>query len=152
MIINALHYSCIINAPIAEVYAFHTDTQNLPTITPPWIHVTIDKMDIPMVQGSRVVLQIKRYGITTRWEMEIEEQSFPCSVIDRMVSGPFPFFRHQRLFSFVNENETRMEETLTIALPFGWLGNLIFPLVKKDMDKMFAYRHNATQNALSNLH
>lgn len=38
-----------------------------------------------------------------------------------------------------------MRETLSMTLLLGWLGNLLYPSVKKDMDTMFDYRHRATQ-------
>jgi ligand-binding SRPBCC domain-containing protein len=79
------------------------------------------------------------------WEREMESLQCPESVVDSMVSGPFPFFRHQRHFVPLENGETLMRETLMVRLPFGWLGNWFFPLLKKDMDTMFAYRHEATQ-------
>lgn len=141
-----LHYSCIINAPLKDVCAFHTDTRNLPLITPPWIDVMIMSMDVPMHEGSIVELRIKRFGIPTYWKMKIVRLDCPHSVVDQMVSGPFSTFHHERRFSPLNEHATKMEETITLSLGLGFLGRLFFPLIKKDMDRMFAYRHKATQN------
>lgn len=149
MKIHTLHYECRISSNISKVCNFHTDTHNLPLITPPWIDVTIVQMDTPMVENSHVILDIKRYGLTTRWNMKIEKLSCPDSVIDLMVSGPFTFFRHERRFIALSKDETRMDEELSFCLPLGWLGNLIAPFIKKDMDTMFAYRHRATQNYFS---
>lgn len=149
MKLHTLNYSCVLTASQEAVCQFHTDTHNLPLITPPWIDVTIVQMDTPMVENSSVILDIKRYGFSTRWTMNIEKLSCPETVIDVMISGPFSFFRHERRFIALSESETRMDETLTFALPLGWLGNLIAPFIKKDMDKMFAYRHHATQNYFS---
>lgn len=146
MKVHTLNYSCVLDASQEAVCNFHTDTHNLPLITPPWIDVTIVHMDTPMVENSHVILDIKRYGLTTRWNMQIEKLSCPDTVIDLMISGPFAFFRHERRFIGLGEDQTRMDETLSFCLPLGWIGNLIAPLIKKDMDTMFAYRHNATQN------
>mgnify|MGYP002795080058 CR=1 FL=1 len=149
MKVHTLSYSCLLTASQKAVCDFHTDTHNLPLITPPWIDVTIVQMDTPMVENSSVILDIKRYALSTRWTMKIEKLSCPETVIDLMISGPFAFFRHERRFIALSEFETRMDERLSFALPFGWIGNLIAPLIKKDMDKMFAYRHHATQNYFS---
>lgn len=145
MKIHTLHYACSINASVGEVCRFHTDTHNLPLITPPWIDVTILSMDEPMIEKSRVSLKIKQFGIPTLWKMEIEKLDCPNTVVDSMLSGPFHFFRHERKFTSIDESHTMMNETISLSLPLGWLGNVIFPLIKKDMDKMFAYRHEATQ-------
>ena len=149
MNVHTLTYSCLLTASQESVCQFHTDTHNLPLITPPWIDVTIVQMDIPMVENSHVILDIKRYGLTTQWNMKIEKLSCPDTVIDLMISGPFTFFRHERRFIALSEYETRMDETLSFCLPLRWLGNIIAPLIKKDMDTMFAYRHRATQNYFS---
>lgn len=149
MKVHTLDYSCLLTASQASVCEFHTDTHNLPLITPPWIDVTIVQMDTPMVENSHVILNIKQYGLTTQWNMKIEKLSCPDTVIDLMISGPFAFFRHERRFIALNENETRMDERLSFCLPLGWLGNLISPFIKKEMNKMFAYRHGATQNYFS---
>ncbi len=143
---HTLHYACPINASVEEVCGFHTDTHNLPLITPPWIDVTILSMDEPMIEKSRVSLKIKRFGIPTLWNMEIEKLDCPHTVVDSMISGPFTFFRHERIFTVIDESHTMMNETITFTLPFGWLGDLVFPFIQKDMDKMFAYRHQATQH------
>ncbi|MBN2870120.1 MAG: SRPBCC family protein [Campylobacterales bacterium] len=145
MKVHALHYSCLLNASADRVCAFHTDTRNLPLITPPWIGVNIVRADIPVKEQSRIVLDIRRFGFKTRWEMEIAELDCPHTVTDVMLSGPFRQFRHERRFLPQPNGETLMEETLSIVLPFGWFGNLVFPFLKKDMDTMFAFRHRATE-------
>jgi len=140
-----LTYSCRLPASIQQVCAFHTDTRNLPLITPPWIKVTIVKMDVPMVEKSSVVLNIRRFGISTLWEMSIDTLQCPHTIADVMLRGPFRYFRHQRVFTAINDTTTQMEESLSVALPLGWLGRFVFPLLKNDMDRMFAYRHEATR-------
>jgi ligand-binding SRPBCC domain-containing protein len=105
-------------------------------------------MDTPMREGSVVVLKIKRFNISTIWKMQIQKQQCPHTVVDMMLSGPFKHFRHERIFNQIDENQTRMDETITIALPIGYIGVLIFPLIKLDMDKMFAFRHEATKRLL----
>lgn len=141
-----LHYECILDASLDAVCTFHTDTRNLSRITPPWINVMIMSMDVPMREGSVVELQIKRYGIPTTWKMKIAKLSCPTSVIDEMISGPFRFFRHERKFIPIDNEHTKMEETITLSLNFPLISNLFFPLIKKDMDAMFTFRHQATQS------
>lgn len=38
---HTLDYSCLLNANQESVCQFHTDTHNLPLITPPWVNVKI---------------------------------------------------------------------------------------------------------------
>lgn len=140
-----LSYHCLLRASIEDVFTFHTDTHNLALITPSSTQVSIISMDTPLHEKSRVVLDIKRFGITTRWEMEIAVFSAPNALVDAMIKGPFAFFRHERHFIKLDETLTRMEETISFSPPFAWFGNILFLFLKKDMDAMFAYRHKATQ-------
>ena len=134
-----LFYSCIIEASVEEVCAFHTDTHNLPLITPPSIDVKVVSLE-----KNIVILDVKKFGITTRWEIALEINC-PKSIVDVMIKGPFASFRHERLFIAEGENRTRLEETITLAPPISFLGSLFFKFIKKDMDAMFAYRHQKTQ-------
>jgi len=134
-----LFYSCLIEASVEKVCAFHTDTHNLPIITPPSI-----KVKIVSRENNIVVLDIKKFGITTRWKIALEINC-PQSIVDVMIKGPFPSFRHERHFRAEGENRTRMEETITLAPPIFFFQSLVFKFIKKDMDAMFAYRHAKTQ-------
>ncbi len=145
MKLHTLNYSCLLNAPSDRVCDFHTDTVNLIRITPPWIDVKIISADLPIQEKSRIVLKIKRFVLPTLWEMEIEKLDTPLTLIDTMVSGPFRYFRHQRHFIPLENGETLMREIISFGIPLGWLGDLLFPLIKRDMDLMFEYRHRATQ-------
>ncbi len=148
---HTLTYTCILNAPIQDVFDFHTNTRNLPLITPPWIKVGIVHMEAPIKQNSKIILDIKRFGLKTRWEMKIGSLDSPHILSDIMLKGPFRVFVHERTFYALGEDETKMDETLTIALPFGWLGECFFSWIKQEMDTMFAFRHRATQNYFLNL-
>ena len=134
-----LNYTCLLDASVEAVCAFHTDTHNLLLITPPSIKVHIVKME-----PNSVILDIKKFGITTRWEMALEKNC-PTSIVDVMIKGPFASFRHERIFVAEGENRTRMDETITIAPPIPFFQSLFFWFVKRDMDDMFAYRHAKTK-------
>lgn len=135
-----LHYACLLNAPREEVFAFHTDTANLPRITPPWMHVCIVASS-----PNHVVLDIKRHFITTRWEVDLACDTHQWSITDTLNKGPLPFFKHHRRFLALENGATCMDESLEMVLPFGWLGMLAHSFVKKETDAMFAFRHKASQ-------
>lgn len=102
-------------------------------------------MELPAKEHKKIVLDIKRFGIKTRWEMEISILDFPNMITDTMISGPFHFFQHERHFIPLENGETQMRETLMVSLPLGWFGDMFYNLIKKEMDAMFEFRHMATQ-------
>jgi len=140
-----LHYTCLLEASAYDVCLFHTNTQNLPRITPPSTRVSIVKMDTPLHEKSMVILDIKRFGLTTRWEMCIETLNCPHTITDTMIKGPFRHFRHERHFHAIGPLQTRMDETITLAFPLPFIDIILFRWIQKDMDAMFAYRHAQTK-------
>ena len=134
-----LFYTCLIDASIKEVCAFHTDTNNLSLITPPSIGVKLVSK-----KENIILLNIKKFGITTQWKIAIETNC-PHSIVDVMLKGPFAFFRHERHFSVEGDTLTRMDETISLALPIAFFQSFLFTFVKKDMDALFLYRHRMTQ-------
>jgi len=137
-----------LSASIEAVHAFHCDTNNLPKITPPWIKAQIVELSLPLREGSVIVLDITRYGFTQRWTMEIETLQAPHVVVDRSLKSPFHFFRHEHAFEPLEENKTRMRDTISFALPFEPFSKIVYPLVVWDLARMFAYRHQETQKLL----
>ena len=141
-------FETILNAPIQKVYEFHCDTNNLPLITPPWIKVSIVKLDLPLVQGSHIILDITRFGFTQQWEMEIEAMRPNEAVIDRAIRSPFKSFRHVHGFEKIDKNQTRMKDIVEFALPLAPLSNIALAFVKSDFARMFHFRHEKTARAL----
>jgi ligand-binding SRPBCC domain-containing protein len=143
-------FETTLNAPIQKVYEFHCDTNNLPLITPPWIKVAIVKLDLPLSEGSHIILNISRFGFTQQWEMEIEAMHPNGAVIDRAIRSPFKSFRHVHGFEKLGENQTRMKDTVEFSLPLAPLSNIALPFIRSDFARMFNYRHEATAKALLN--
>lgn len=145
-----LTYTCTVDTSIDALFDFHTDTRNLLRITPLWVDVSIVSVDKPLREQSLVVLRIKRFGVTSLWQMRIETFNRPYMLCDSMIKGPFATFKHERAFSALTEDRTQMHETITCSLPFGILGWLVWPWVRRDMDAMFAYRQRATMDYFLN--
>ena len=138
----------MIDTTIEALYDFHCDTNNLPRITPPWIDVTIVSLDLPLHVKSHIVLAIKRFGLTQRWKMEIAAMDRPSLVCDKAIESPFKTFIHEHRFRKIDENTTLMEDVVTFDLLLHPLSLLALPLIKRDLEKMFSYRHDQTKKIL----
>lgn len=138
-----LNYTCTLNASPEAVFAFHTDVVNLPRITPPWIRVRLLEH-----KGAHVVLAITQHLVTTRWVIDIAMDSHQRTITDTLRQGPLRHFVHTRHFLPLEGGGTCMEERVEIDVGFGFVGALLHPLIRRDMDTMFAYRHRATKEAL----
>lgn len=145
-------FTCDLDAPVARVWEFHDTIKTLFTLTPPDTQIRLEGEPVPMRVGVVYHLKMKRYGLPLpAWYAEIIEYDPPHKFVDRQVKGkgPFAFWQHRHEFTPLSENRTRLTDRVTYVLPFGPLGRLADALfVRRDIEKMFAYRHKKTREAL----
>lgn len=144
----SLNFTTTIPTSIEQLFAFHTDTNNLPKITPPWINVKIVDLKLPPQEKSIITLDIKQYGLSNRWVMQIDKMEAFTKICDVALKSPFKSFYHERTFEAINEKESQLSDTITFELPLYPLSLIALPFIKKDMEKMFAYRHERTKEIL----
>jgi ligand-binding SRPBCC domain-containing protein len=145
---HTLRFRSRINAPVDDLYHFHTDTRNLPLITPPWIKVKILDLDLPLHQGSHITLSITRFFISQTWKMMIKEMKQPHLVCDTAIISPFTSFTHYHFFNQVDDKSSELVDEIHFKLPFYPLSLLFLGFIKHDMKKMFTYRHLRTQELI----
>lgn len=143
-----LTFGSSIKATDDALFEFHSDTHNLSKITPPWIGVSIVDLTLPLKENSVVTLDIKQFGLTTRWVMQIDKLERPHRVCDKAIKSPFKYFYHEHAFHKIDEKHTFLKDTINFELPLYPLSLIALPLIKKDMKRMFAYRHEQTKKLL----
>ena len=146
---NSVRFSTILHCSQQKAFDFHCDTTNLPHITPPWIKVAIKQLRLPLHVKSTIELVITRFGLPQRWLMEIETLESPSLVVDKALHSPFAYFRHEHAFEKIDENTTLMSDKIVFKLPLWPLSFFVVPWIKKDLEKMFAYRHEKTRALLA---
>lgn len=141
-------YETLIECHVEQLYAFHADPDNLPSITPPGIKVQIIQMPRNITEGSRAELSIRRGLLGFRWTLRFEKIEPPHCIVDVALRSPFAAFRHEHRFEAMGASRALLRDTVTFVLPLGWLGKLFEPLIVRDMNTMFAYRHARTKAML----
>ena len=141
----SLEFSTEIAVDTQTLYDFHIDTNNLARITPPWIGVTILSLELPLHKGSTVELDIRRFGFTQKWKMIISELISPTFVCDKAVKSPFSSFIHYHRFEAIDKTKSVMKDEIIFSLPLYPLSIIAVPFIKKDMNKIFEYRHQQTK-------
>lgn len=143
-----LKFSTEIEADIQTLYDFHTDITNLPKITPPWIKVKIASLMLPIQPKGEIGLDITRFGIRQRWKIQIAALNPPELVFDRALKSPFASFIHYHRFKAISDVKSLLCDELELSLPFYPFSMIALPFIKKDIQKMFAYRHLQTKKLL----
>ncbi len=133
---------------VKTLFDFHADTKNLPLITPTDTSVEILKLETPLKQGNEAVLRIKKGWLSFVWELTFEKVVYPTLIIDVATRSPFRLFRHEHHFIEVDDAHSILRDEVTFSLPFEPLSTVALWFVKKDMQKMFAYRHARTKEII----
>ncbi len=101
-----------------------------------------------LVQDSEVWLT----GILltrSNWHSKITTLS-PYEYVDEMLTGRFRVWKHVHGFRKINENTTEVIDEIEFQLHYGLLGRMFEGYVYSKLEKIFAYRKQATKKALEN--
>ncbi|MFP4333031.1 MAG: SRPBCC family protein [Campylobacterales bacterium] len=134
----------IIKCNIDELFAFHTDTNNISKISPPNTKVEILELDPPLKEGDIVKLKATKWLIPQLWEVQVSTLKPPSLLVDTALKSPFKKWEHKHEFKEV-EDGVQMCDIIEYELPFGILGASLSNPVYKDLKHMFEYRHTKTK-------
>jgi ligand-binding SRPBCC domain-containing protein len=132
------------NLPISlkEAWGFLSDPKNLKTITPDYMGFYIlSGADRPMFAGQLIQYIVTPVlGIKTKWVTEITHSVDNHYFVDEQRFGPYSLWHHKHFIKEI-EGGVEMEDIIDYKLPFGWLGQLVHPiLVKPKLEEIFSYR------------
>ena len=142
-----------IEAPAAEVYAWHALPDTLERLTPPGEHVEVVERTGGLERGARVVLRFGRWPFRRRWIAVHQDYEEGRYFSDVQLSGPFAYWKHTHTLEPDGPAACILEDRVEYALPFGFLGRWVAGgFVRKKIDNLFEYRHCATIAELSSRH
>jgi ligand-binding SRPBCC domain-containing protein len=124
--LSTIECSCEIDAPIAEVFAFHRDTRNAGRISPPGQRVLSVEGSFPLRLGSQVRLRVRQLPLpfAQTWLVRVARLDPPTLIVDELVSGPFTAWLHEHRFAELPGGRTLLTDHVTYRLPGGALGAL----------------------------
>lgn len=135
-------------ASAAQVYAFHERPDALERLIPPWERVRVVKGPESLAKGARVILRqwVGPFPVT------IEAEHISCepgrSFVDQMVRGPFHRWVHEHRFEHIHAQASWLVDDVEYALPLEPLSLPVMPLVRYRVERMFAWRHDITREAM----
>ena len=145
---HTLTFETEIACSCETLFDFHADTNNLPLITPTDTTVTIIKLEKSLQEGNEAVLKIKKGVLSFVWELIFEKVTKPHLIVDVATKSPFKSFTHEHHFIAMSSTRSILRDEVHLSLPFAPLSNIALWFVKRDMQKMFEYRHQQTKEAL----
>lgn len=128
-------------APREAVFAFFSDPSNLQALTPPWLAFEIlTPAPLPVGEGAVYDYRIRVRGLPLRWRTLIETWEPGRRFVDRQIQGPYALWHHTHGFEDLPGGGTRLTDRVRWRLGFGFLGRLAAPLVRRDIERIFAHR------------
>jgi ligand-binding SRPBCC domain-containing protein len=154
------HRETWINAPLEEVWEFHSRIEGLTEVTPEFMNLRVESVTGPdgepdpevLEEGARIELSMRPFDVGPRqsWTsviVEREEGDGKAHFRDEMEDGPFPTWEHTHRF-YEEDGETLVSDKVEYELPFGELGEFVAQFGDLGFEPMFRGRHRKTKRLL----
>ena len=132
-----------IAAPLAEIFPFFANAENLERISPPWLRFRIlTPLPIVMKEGTLIRYRLRLHGLSFAWTTRITTWEPPHRCVDEQLSGPFRQWVHEHTFE-QREGRTLARDKVDYIVPGGALAHRL--LVRSDLKKIFDFREAGLQ-------
>ena len=143
-----LRQAMTVARPIEEVFEFFADAANLERITPPELKFRIlTPLPIEMKPGTLIDYRLRLFGMPVAWRTLISDWSPPAGFVDEQLRGPYREWIHTHTFE-ETPSGTLIQDEVRYRLPFGIFGLPAHPVVRLQLNRIFAHRQRVTREIL----
>lgn len=135
------------------MFTFHLDTRNAARIAPRGQRVLSVEGTFPLQLGSEVRLRVRQLPLplAQTWLVRVAQLEEPTLIVDELLRGPFPAWRHEHRFAELPGGRTRLTDHVEYRLPAGALGRMADALfVRRLLLQSFRHRQERTRALLEN--
>lgn len=145
---HILHTAFFLPLSIERVFAFFSEAGNLERITPPELNFHIrPPQPEHITTGTLIDYRLRLLGWPFAWRTEISAWDPPHRFIDRQLEGPYRRWEHTQRFT-ARAGGTFIEDEVRYELPLWPLGELVYPLVHLQLQRIFRFRERAIRGIL----
>ena len=145
---HVLHTTLELPLPVEDVFPFFAEAGNLQLITPPELGFKIlTPQPVEMRRGTLLDYRLSLFGVPFRWRTEVAAWDPPHGFIDVQLSGPYAVWEHTHAFAATAAG-TLIDDQVRYRLPLSPLGDVAYPLVRRQLARIFAYRQRAVTAVL----
>ena len=145
---HVLRTQLVLPLSLDAVFPFFGAAENLERITPPELHFKIlTPMPVEMKAGTLLDYRMSLFGVPFKWHTQIAEWDPPNRFVDVQLRGPYALWIHTHTFA-ETEAGTLIDDHVRYRLPLSPIGEVAFPLVRRQLARIFSYRREAVTAAL----
>ena len=138
----------MLKSEVQAVWNFHSSAEALNLLTPSSRKMRWVSNDLSVREGAVHEFRVKIGPFWVTWRAELSAVDPPHGFVDTALESPFKSWTHRHEF-ISHPKGTMIRDTIEYVPPFGVLGALANTLfISKDIDQLFAFRHEATLKAL----
>jgi len=97
-----------------------------------------------MSEGTVINYRVRLRGWPMHWQSLIRDWRPPFEFSDEQLRGPYRFWLHRHIYE-ETAGGTVVRDHVRYALPFAPFGELVHPLVRAELRRIFAFRKSAMQ-------
>ena len=102
-----------------------------------------------IARGTLIDYRISLHGVPMVWRTLISRWEPNDVFVDEQLRGPYAMWVHTHTFRDAPGGGTVIEDEVRYRLPFGPLGRLFAPLVRREVEGIFRFRTTRVRELLS---
>jgi len=135
-----LRKEIFVSSDIGKVFEFFSNAQNLELITPKELNFNIlSPIPIDMKRGAIIDYSIRIFKIKFNWKTLISVWQPESCFVDEQLKGPYSKWIHTHTFE-TKEDGIMIKDEVCYRLPFFPFGEIMFPIVRLQLLRIFEYR------------
>jgi len=149
MPIETFSRSVRIRASVERVFAWHSRPEALKLLIPPGEPIRLECRKGGLETGAVAVASIGYGPLRIQWLAVHRDYILNRQFRDVQVKGPFAHWVHTHLFVSDGPDACVLKDHVEYALPLSPISDaLVGRLIRRRLEKMFAYRHAVTRREL----
>lgn len=140
-------WESVLPYPVEEVFAWHTRAGAFERFNPPWRPVRMVKAPRSLRDGETIEIELPLIGpVSIPWKLVHKDYRENEQFRDEQVTGPFAEWQHTHRFISQGADSCAMRDEINFRAPWGL--SVADPFIKKELSRLFRYRHHILANDL----